>query len=274
MSGLELSGLRKEYGDTVVLERIDLKIASGEFVTLVGASGSGKSTLLRILLGQERPSSGEVRLDGQPLPDEPTPARGIVFQRYSVFRHLTVAGNVRFGLEIRDGDRFTGRCFGQRRRAVDARVAELLDAVGLAEAAKRYPSQLSGGMQQRLALAQAIALEPPLLLLDEPFGALDPGNREAMHVLLRGLWEQAGMTVVMITHDLKEAFSLGTRLIVLDRVRQDPHAPHRYGAGISYDLPLKRSASGRQERQSVPLTLRQEPEAVWPDSEALMGGSK
>lgn len=246
MSGLEIQGLRKEYGDTVVLERIDLDIARGEFVTLVGASGSGKSTLLRILLGQERPSSGQVFLDGELLPDEPTPARGIVFQRYSVFRHLTVAANVRFGLEIRSGDRFTGRCFGRRRRTVDGRAAELLEAVGLAEAANRYPSQLSGGMQQRLALAQAIAMEPPLLLLDEPFGALDPGNREAMHELLRRLWGQVGMTVVMVTHDLKEAFSLGTRLIVLDRIRLDPHAPHRYGAGISYDLRLDRNVATRQ----------------------------
>jgi len=245
MRGLEIRGLRKEYGDTVVLERIDLDIPSGEFVTLVGASGSGKSTLLRILLGQERPSGGQVRLDDEPLPEEPTPTRGIVFQRYSVFRHLSVAANVRFGLEVREGDRFSGRCFGAKRRMVDGRVAELLDAVGLAEAAQRYPSQLSGGMQQRLALAQAIAMEPPLLLLDEPFGALDPGNREAMHDLLRRLWEQVGMTVVMVTHDLKEAFSLGTRLIVLDRIRQDPHAPHRYGAGISYNLRLDRHGDAR-----------------------------
>lgn len=259
MSGLEIRGLRKEYGDTVVLERIDLDIPSGEFVTLVGASGSGKSTLLRILLGQERPSGGQVRLDGEPLPDEPTPARGIVFQRYSVFRHLTVAANVRFGLEVREGDRFSGRCFGARRRRVDERVAELLQAVGLAEAAQRYPSQLSGGMQQRLALAQAIAMEPPLLLLDEPFGALDPGNREAMHDLLRRLWGQVGMTVVMVTHDLKEAFSLGTRLIVLDRIRQDPHAPHRYGAGISYDLRLDRHGAARQDSALVSMGL---PEAA------------
>lgn len=255
MSGLKIHGLRKEYGETVVLERIDLDIARGEFVTLVGASGSGKSTLLRILLGQERPSAGQVRLDGEALPDEPTPARGIVFQRYSVFRHLTVAANVRFGLEVRDGDRFSGRCFGGKRRMVDRRVAELLDAVGLTEAAKRYPSQLSGGMQQRLALAQAIATEPPLLLLDEPFGALDPGNREAMHELLRRLWEQVGMTVVMVTHDLKEAFSLGTRLIVLDRIRQDPHAPHRYGAAISYDLRLDRNARERDVSTLLSLPM-------------------
>lgn len=243
MSGLVLRGVRKDYGETVILERIDLDIAPGEFVTLVGASGSGKSTLLRILLGQERPSGGEVFLDGRPLPDEPSPDRGIVFQRYSVFRHLTVAANVRLGLELRDGERLFGLTFGAKRRAIRERAAELLEAVGLGAAADRYPSQLSGGMQQRLALAQAIALQPPVLLLDEPFGALDPGNRSSMQALLRRLWEQAGMTVVMVTHDLPEAFSLGTRLIVLDRIREDPHAPHRYGSAITYDLPLRRDAA-------------------------------
>ena len=252
MSALTLKGLTKHYGDTVVLERLDLDIAPGEFCTLVGASGCGKSTLLRILLGQERPSGGSVLLDGTPLPDEPTPERGIVFQRYSVFRHLTVAANVRLGLELRDGDRLFGLTFGTRRREIRARALELLDAVGLAEAADRYPSQLSGGMQQRLALAQAIALEPPVLLLDEPFGALDPGTRTTMQELLRDLWSRIGMTVVMVTHDLQEAFSLGTRLLVLDRVREDPHAPHRYGSAFTYDLPLRRGAdSGDAERDAA-----------------------
>ncbi|MEE4301076.1 MAG: ABC transporter ATP-binding protein [Pseudomonadales bacterium] len=240
MSGLQLKGVRKEYGDTVILERIDLDIEPGEFVTLVGASGSGKSTLLRMLLGQEQATGGQILLDGEPLPDEPSPERGIVFQRYSVFRHLTVAANVRLGLELRDGERLFGLTFGAKRRAIRARAAELIEAVGLGAAADRYPSQLSGGMQQRLALAQAIALEPPVLLLDEPFGALDPGNRTIMQELLKKLWAQVGMTVVMVTHDLPEAFSLGTRLIVLDKVREDPHEPNRYGAAITYDLPLRR----------------------------------
>jgi NitT/TauT family transport system ATP-binding protein len=252
VSGLILDGLTKHYGDTVVLERLDLDIAPGEFCTLVGASGCGKSTLLRILLGQEQPSGGRVLLDGEALPSEPTPERGIVFQRYSVFRHLTVAANVRLGLELRDGDPLFGLTFGTRRREIRARALELLEAVGLAEAADRYPSQLSGGMQQRLALAQAIALEPPVLLLDEPFGALDPGTRTTMQELLRDLWARIGMTVVMVTHDLHEAFSLGTRLLVLDRVREDPHAPHRYGAAFTYDLPLRPgSDSGDAERDAA-----------------------
>ncbi|HSG87924.1 MAG TPA: ATP-binding cassette domain-containing protein [Pseudomonadales bacterium] len=243
MSRLELKKLRKAYGDTVVLEGIDLDLASGEFCAVVGASGCGKSTLLKMLLGQESPTSGSLLLDGAPLPTEPSPERGIVYQRYSVFRHMTVAENVRFGLELRDGDPVFGLCFGARRRAIRARGAELIDSVGLGHVADRYPSQLSGGMQQRLALAQAIALEPPLLLLDEPFGALDPGNRSAMHDLLRKLWRAAGMTVVMVTHDLAEAFYLGTRVLVLDR--PDAGSGIRtpgVGARITYDLPLRRGA--------------------------------
>lgn len=236
MSALQLEGLRKVYGDTVVLDGIDLELAAGAFCTIVGASGCGKSTLLKLLLGQEAPTSGRVLLDGKPLPAEPSPERGIVFQRYSVFRHLTVAENVRFGLELRDGDRLLGRCFGSKRSASRARAAELLDAVGLADAADRYPVQLSGGMQQRLALAQAIARQPPLLLLDEPFGALDPGNRASMHVLLKTLWAGTGMTVVMVTHDLSEAFGLGTRMLVLDRPAPAEAAA---GARITYDLALE-----------------------------------
>lgn len=242
MSHLQLKSLRKAYGSTVVLNDLDLDLASGEFCTIVGASGCGKSTLLKMLLGQETPTSGQLLLDGAPLPTEPSTERGIVYQRYSVFRHLTVAQNVRFGLELRDGDPVFGYCFGAKRRAVRDRAAELLESVGLGEVADRYPSQLSGGMQQRLALAQAIARKPPLLLLDEPFGALDPGNRGAMHTLLRELWAGTGMTVVMVTHDLPEAFGLGTRMLVLDRPeaeaakaegRPDP------GACITYDIRLR-----------------------------------
>lgn len=239
MSALKLEALRKCYGTTVVLDNLNLELASGEFCTIVGASGCGKSTLLKLLLGQEAPTSGRLLLDGEPLPAEPSPERGIVYQRYSVFRHMTVLENVCFGLGLRDGDRLFGYCFGSKRRAVRERGRALLDAVGLSEAADRYPSQLSGGMQQRLALAQAIARKPPLLLLDEPFGALDPGNRSAMHTLLIELWEDAQMTVVMVTHDLPEAFGLGTRMLVLDRPEAADH--ERKGARITYDISLRRS---------------------------------
>ncbi len=237
MSHLQIEGLIKTYHGERVLDGIDLDLARGEFCTIVGASGCGKSTLLKLLLGQETPTAGRILLDGQPLPPEPSPDRGIVFQRYSVFPHLTVAANVRLGLELRDGDRLFGYCFGARRRAIRHEGAELLAAVGLADAADRYPDQLSGGMQQRLALAQAIARRPPLLLLDEPFGALDPGNRASMHTLLRELWQGTGMTVVMVTHDLPEAFGLGTRMLVLDRSTRIGSG--QSGARITYDLPLR-----------------------------------
>ncbi|MEO0425610.1 MAG: ABC transporter ATP-binding protein [Pseudomonadota bacterium] len=238
MSALVLESLTKAYGDTVILNGIDFALEPGDFCTLVGASGCGKSTLLKMLLGQERPTSGRILLGGEPLAAEPDPMRGIVYQRYSVFRHLTVAENVRLGLELRDGDPVFGLCFGARRAAIRKQADELLERVGLGEAAKRYPGQLSGGMQQRLALAQAIAREPPLLLLDEPFAALDPGNRTSMHELLTELWRSRGMTVVMVTHDLREAFKLGTRLLVLD-TPGDGSAPST-GARITYDIPLRR----------------------------------
>lgn len=238
MSFLSLRNVWQSYGDQVVLERINLDIAQGEFCTLVGASGCGKSTFLRLLLGMETPTRGEIRLDGQPLPAEPDAERGVVFQRYSVFPHLTALDNVVLGLEFAAAP-LLGRLFGQRRKAAREQARALLSAVGLEHAADKYPAQLSGGMQQRLAIAQALSKRPRLLLLDEPFGALDPGIRADMHSLLRDLWRQQSLTVFMVTHDLREGFALGTRLLVFDKLRRDPHAPHAYGASITYDLPLK-----------------------------------
>jgi NitT/TauT family transport system ATP-binding protein len=239
MSAIAVRNLWVEYGDQIVLEAIDLNIASGAFVTIVGPSGCGKSTFLRLLLGQERPSRGRLLLDGAALPDEPGPDRGIVFQRYSVFPHLTVLGNVMAGFEFA-GSPVLGRLFGAARRRAVEDSEQLLDAVGLAAHRDKHPSALSGGMQQRLAIAQALAKRPKVLLLDEPFGALDPGTRLQMHALLTPLWRQLGMTVVMVTHDLKEAFGLGTRLLAFDKLRHDPQAPGRYGARVTYDLDLTR----------------------------------
>jgi NitT/TauT family transport system ATP-binding protein len=138
--------------------------------------------------------------------------------------------------------RLLGKLFGARRREAVARAQRLLEAVGLAGARDRYPSQLSGGMQQRLSIAQSMICEPGILLLDEPFGALDPGITTDMHNLILDLWSQTAMTVFMITHDLKEGFHLGTRLLVFDKVRHDPQAPDAYGARITYDIPLRRRA--------------------------------
>ncbi|CCD95047.1 putative ABC transporter, ATP-binding protein [Bradyrhizobium sp. ORS 375] len=241
MSTLSFRNVWVEYGNQVVLERINLEIASGTFLSIVGPSGAGKSTFLRLILGQEKPSQGAVLLDGQPFPAEPGPDRGIVFQRYSVFPHLTVLGNVLLGYEL-TASPLTARLFGTARRAAVEKSRALIEAVGLGPHADKYPSALSGGMQQRLAIAQALAKQPRVLLLDEPFGALDPGTRAQMHALIKPLWREHKMTIVMVTHDIKEAFGLATRLIALDRPRKDPQAPERFGARITYDLDLTRDS--------------------------------
>jgi NitT/TauT family transport system ATP-binding protein len=256
MSRLVARNVWKQYGVQVVLERLNLSVAPREFCTIVGASGCGKTTFLRMLLGQETPSRGAFELDGKPLRDEPGPERGIVFQRYSVFPHLTVRDNVLLGLEL-GASRLTGRLFGAARRQALARVDEALQAVGLEAAAAKYPSALSGGMQQRLAIAQALIKQPRILLLDEPFGALDPGIRADMHRLLLGLWRATDMTVFMITHDLREAFALGTRLLVFDKVRRDPQAPERFGATITFDIPLARRDPAA-EQQLCALQARED----------------
>jgi NitT/TauT family transport system ATP-binding protein len=242
MSALSFRNVWVEYGEQIVLERINIEIASGTFLSVVGPSGAGKSTFLRLILGQERPSQGAVLLDGAPFPAEPGPDRGIVFQRYSVFPHLTVLGNVLIGYEFAQRP-FTARLFGAARREAIAKCDAMIEAVGLGEHRDKYPSALSGGMQQRLAIAQALARRPRVLLLDEPFGALDPGTRAQMHALIRPLWRDLNMTIVMVTHDIKEAFGLATRLIALDRPRRDPQAQARFGAKITYDLDLTRDGA-------------------------------
>ncbi len=225
------------FGERQVLERLNARVAEGELVTLVGASGCGKSTFLGLLLGTVRPTRGRILVDGRPVPGEPGPDRGVVFQAYSVFPHLTVLQNVSAAREFRTGGP-TGHLFGAAARAARGAARELLERVGLGGSLDRYPHELSGGMRQRLAIAQAVLNEPRILLLDEPFGALDPGIRADMHELLLDLWRDRGLTVFMVTHDLSEAFRLGTRLWVFDRVRHDPQAPEAYGATITYDLPI------------------------------------
>lgn len=237
MNVIEARHLWKEYGDNVVLENIDVAVKEGEFITVVGTSGCGKTTFLKLLLGIEQPTRGALLLDGKPLPDEPNPDRGIVFQRYSVFPHLNVLQNVMLGAEL-EGSALTGHSFGQQRASIKADAIAMLTSVGLDTALDKYPDELSGGMQQRLALAQALIKKPRILLLDEPFGALDPGIRADMHQLILDIWKETGITIFMITHDLKEGFYLGTRLWVFDKRRFDAQAPNRYGAAITYDIPL------------------------------------
>jgi NitT/TauT family transport system ATP-binding protein len=230
--------LWKEFDGHVVLENVNLRIDDHEFVTIVGASGCGKTTFLKMLLGIEAPSRGSFLIDGQPWPLEPGPDRGIVFQRYSLFPHLTVMGNLLLGLEMQ-GSPVLCRLFGARRRRALDKARELLEAVGLQAAADKYPAQLSGGMQQRLSIAQSVICEPKILLLDEPFGALDPGITSDMHALILKLWNMNKMTIFMVTHDLQESFALGTRVLVFDKVRIDSQAPEAFGATITFNIPLK-----------------------------------
>jgi len=234
---IEAKNLWKRYGDNVVLERINMSVAEGEFITMVGTSGCGKSTFLKMLLGTESPSSGELLLDGKPIPDEPGPDRGIVFQQYSVFPHMTVLENV-MAAKAFAGNGLTGYLFGAAKARAREEARRMLDQVGLSQALTKYPHELSGGMKQRLAIAQALLGKPRILLLDEPFGALDPGIRADMHDLVLNLWNEYRLTVFMVTHDLKEGFYLGTRLWVFDKLRVDPQAPNAYGASITYDLPV------------------------------------
>jgi len=234
---IELKNISKHYGDNIVLENISTEVSAGEFVTLVGASGCGKSTFLNLLLGTECASSGELLMSGQAIEQEPSPERGIVFQKYSVFPHLSVRENVALGLEF-ERSAWLGRLFGLNRVEALEQADEWLEAVGLYQSLNKYPHELSGGMQQRLALAQALIKKPKVLLLDEPFGALDPGIRKDMHELVLGLWRKYQLTVFMVTHDLREGFLLGSRLWVFDKVRHDPHAAHRFGSTITFDLPL------------------------------------
>ncbi|PNE03794.1 sulfonate ABC transporter ATP-binding protein [Alcanivorax sp. MD8A] len=237
MAIIEMKNLWKEYGDQVVLERLNATVEEGEFVTIVGASGCGKTTFLKLLLGTEDATRGELLLDGQPLPAEPDASRGIVFQRYSVLNHLTAVENVMLGGEL-ESSRWLGISVGKKRKQLRKDALEMLESVGLGPAADKYPHELSGGMQQRLALAQALIKRPRILLLDEPFGALDPGIRADMHKLVLSLWKSQRLTVFMITHDITEGFYLGTRLWVFDKPRLDPQAPGAYGARVTYDLPV------------------------------------
>ncbi len=237
MSELRIEKVWKEYGNQIVLEDISLTVESRAFVALVGPSGCGKTTFLRMLLGQEQPTRGTILLDGEPLPPEPGPDRGVVFQRYSVFPHLTVLGNVLLGKEF-TAARYRAKLFGAAKREAIEEARHLIAQVGLAGSEGKYPSQLSGGMQQRLALAQALIMKPKVLLLDEPFGALDPGIRAEIHTLMKRLWNDTRMTVVMVTHDMREAFTLASRVIAFERRRDRPEEKIRYGASITNDISI------------------------------------
>ena len=243
---LLVQNLCKRFGDKTVLEDINFSMQSGEFVTFVGSSGCGKSTLLRLIAGLDHPSGGRIQVDGSPV-EGPGPDRGMVFQKYSLYPWLNAADNVAFGMRLQ----------GMTSADVRNRTAYFLEVVGLQDAATKLPRELSGGMQQRVAIARALATNPSVLLLDEPFGALDLQNRETMQEFLLQLWQRTGLTVLLITHDVEEALVLAQRVHVL--------APNPGRIIRSLDVTLDKSdldqlrlsAEFLQLRRSLSGSLRQ-----------------
>lgn len=208
---IEVKGVNKKFGDFVALENVDVTIPSGQLTALLGPSGGGKSTLLRIIAGLESADTGAINIHGNDATRLPAQKRnvGFVFQHYAVFKHMTVAKNVAFGLEIRK----------RPKAEVAARVEELLKLVHLSQFAHRLPSQLSGGQRQRMALARALAVEPQVLLLDEPFGALDAKVRKELRDWLRRLHDEVHVTTVFVTHDQEEALEVADEIVVINEGR-------------------------------------------------------
>ncbi|HIK48803.1 ABC transporter ATP-binding protein [Thermosynechococcus sp. M55_K2018_012] len=234
-------------GRLLVLDNVNLYINSGEFVCVLGASGSGKTTLLRIIAGLEQPSQGHVTVDGKVVTG-PGSDRGLVFQTYTLYPWLTVQDNIEFGLKLE------GLAKGERRD----RVRHYLDIVGLGRYAHLFPHQLSGGMKQRVAIARALVTEPQVLLMDEPFGALDAQTKEMMHEFLLALWHRTRTTILMITHDVEEAVFLAQRIYVLTS------SPGHVKQEVVIDLPSDRTFSCKrqldfvQQREYILDLLREE----------------
>ena len=208
---ITIRGVSRRFGDFEALDDVSVEIPSGSLTALLGPSGSGKSTLLRVIAGLERPDAGAVEIDGRDATRQPPQRRGVgfVFQHYAAFKHMTVRENIAFGLKVQ-----------RRPRAeIRRRVDELMDLVQLPGLADRYPAQLSGGQRQRMALARALAVEPQVLLLDEPFGALDARVRKELRAWLRRLHDEVHVTTVFVTHDQEEAMEVADRIVVMNHGR-------------------------------------------------------
>jgi len=220
--GIEVTGVSKDYGDFQALTDVNLIVPDGSMTALLGPSGSGKSTLLRTIAGLEVPSAGIVRIGGEDQTRKPVRARnvGFVFQHYAAFKHMTVYENIAFGPKVRKWPK----------ERVKQRVYELLDLVQLSGLARRYPSQLSGGQRQRMALARALAVEPSVLLLDEPFGALDAKVRKDLRTWLRRLHDEVHVTTIFVTHDQEEAMDIAEQIVVMNdgRIEQTGSATDLY----------------------------------------------
>nr|CTQ95843.1 Alkanesulfonates ABC transporter ATP-binding protein / Sulfonate ABC transporter, ATP-binding subunit SsuB [Kibdelosporangium sp. MJ126-NF4] len=240
---LEVRNVGKRFtvrdGEVRALEGIDLRIGRGDFVCVCGASGSGKSTLLSLVAGLDAPSEGTITVDGDTVTG-PGPDRGLVPQAGSLYPWRTVERNVAFGLELLSVDS------AERARRVDWYLAE----TGLTALRNSLPRQLSGGQQQRVAIARALACEPEVLLLDEPFGALDVQTKEDMQVLIRQVWQDTGTTVLMVTHDVEEAVFLGSRVVVMES------GPGRVAADITVELPTDRDLGVKRTPEFLALRAR------------------
>src|SRR2546425_8309819 len=212
---IEAQNITKKFGQFTALDNVSLEIPSGELVALLGPSGSGKTTLLRIIAGLEFADSGTVLFDGEDTTDQTARDRrvGFVFQHYALFRHMTVFENIAFGLRVRP------RSMRPSKEKIRAKVDELLKLIQLKNLAGRYPSQLSGGQRQRVALARALAVEPSVLLLDEPFGSLDAKVRQELRRWLRQLHDEIHITSVFVTHDQEEAMEVADRVVVMNEGR-------------------------------------------------------
>lgn len=246
---LKISHLHKQFqtkkGSIIALKDINLHVETGEFVCTVGASGSGKSTLLRLIAGLDLPTSGEIIVDKQQVTG-PGADRGMVFQKYTLYPWMTVQKNVEFGLKLLN-------CSAQKRKET---ASYYLDIVGLANFAKSLPKELSGGMKQRVAIARALATNPKILLMDEPFGALDIQTKENMQQFLLEIWRKTGSTIFMITHDIREAVFLSQRVYVLSS------QPGTVKQEVKIDLPsdrdyrIKRQAIFHQQENQIIDLLR------------------
>ena len=213
---IEARDITKRFGDYLALDDVTIRVPDGSLTALLGPSGSGKSTLLRVIAGLEAPDAGRVLIGGEEVTHRPARKRevGFVFQHYAAFKHMTVADNVAFGLKVRK----------HPKDETKRRVTELLELVGLAHLGRRYPNQLSGGQRQRMALARALAVEPRVLLLDEPFGALDARVREELRAWLRRLHDDVHVTTIFVTHDQEEAMEISEQIVVVNEGRIEQSA--------------------------------------------------
>src|SRR6201990_1878478 len=233
---IEVKNIVKKFGAFAALDNVDLKVGNGELLALLGPSGSGKTTLLLIIARLDWPDAGEVTIDGEDALARGASERhvGFVFQHYALFRHMTVFENVAFGLRVQP------RAVRKDEKAIRGRVKELLDLVQLDWLSDRYPHQLSGGQRQRIALARALAIEPRILLLDEPFGALDAKVRKELRQWLRSLHSEISVTSIFVTHDQEEALEVANRVVVMDRGRIEQIGT----PGEVYDQPATAFAPG------------------------------